>query len=143
MKNKISNSLKKSFTYIKKHSTNFLLGTIVLLLIIGLYQKNPFLRNTGYREKIEYIGKTDLTCKKLNRTTIYDAYRKRTWWLWIFKTSDKLAFSNYNTGEYSDIHAETKSCECTYKTMLGKCKITKPQTPKASSEWDYWFQFKN
>lgn len=75
MKNKIFVFLKKVFNYIRKHFTNFLLGIIIFILLVGLYNLSPNFKVwvlgakykiTGQRHKTEIIGKVKYVCSEFD-----------------------------------------------------------------------------
>jgi hypothetical protein len=108
-------------------------------MVIGYYEKHPHI---GRREKQEYIGETNVTCNNKivqEYTTNYSVFRRRTWKLWIFKDYDNLALvDNHNW------RADPKYCKCKELTMLGKCKILKPERPTTDTFTSiYSFLFKN
>lgn len=86
MKNKILNSLKKSFTYIKKHFTNFLLGTIIVILLLmwcdsSLSHKEWFviakakITHPGYKYKSEVVGKVKYICNEFDLGSYLEKYK--------------------------------------------------------------------
>ena len=84
MKNKIGTLLKKTFLYVKKHFTNFLLGVIIIILLIGLYNLSPSFKMwilgtkykiTGQRHETQIIGKVKYICREFDFTSYSAKYK--------------------------------------------------------------------
>lgn len=71
MKTNIKLTLKKNWNWTKKHTTNLLLGIIIIILLVGLYNLSDRFREfviitsfKGARYKSEIVGKAKYSCQK-------------------------------------------------------------------------------
>ena len=75
--------IKKIFSYVKNHSTNFLLGIIIFILLFIFYDSSPKFQgwviitkyriiHPGYRNKTEVVGEAKYICRELDMKSYWD-----------------------------------------------------------------------